>query len=104
MDWMILFQIFAINLVYIMISTIRMLFTMKGYRLAAPILAIFEVIVYTTGLSIVMEYISQPLYLITYALGFGLGIYLGILLEDRMALGYSVIQVFTDKKNRYLSN
>lgn len=103
MDWMILVQIFFINLVYIMMNTIRILFTMKGYRLAAPVLAIFEVIVYTTGLSIVMKYISQPVYLITYALGFGLGIYLGILLEDRMALGYSVILVFTDKKNKDLA-
>lgn len=97
MNWMILIQIFAINLVYIMISTMRILLMMKGYRFIAPMLSVIEIMIYTLGLSIVMKYISQPIYLIVYALGFGLGIYLGILLEDHLALGYSVIQVFTNK-------
>lgn len=99
MDWFILFQIFMINLVFIIINTLRLLLTMKGYRRLAPIISIAEVVVYTTGLSLVMQYISQPIYLMAYALGFGVGIYLGIILEDYLALGYSVIQVFTDKRN-----
>lgn len=104
MNWVVLAQIFAINLVYIMISTIRILLMMKGYRLVAPLLSVIEIIIYTTGLSIVMSYISQPIYLIVYALGFGLGIYLGILLEDYLALGYSVIQVFTNKNETNLAH
>ena len=99
MNWFILLQIFTINLVYIVINTIRLLLTMKGYRKLAPIISIAEVVVYTTGLSIVMQYVSQPVYLMVYALGFGVGIYLGIILEDHLALGYSVIQVFTDRTN-----
>lgn len=103
MNWMVLIQIFAINLVYIMISTIRILLMMKGYRVVAPILSVIEIIIYTTGLSIVMSYISQPIYLIVYALGFGIGIYFGILLEDYLALGYSVIQVFSNTSETNLA-
>lgn len=102
MDWIILLQIFTINLVYIVINTLRLLLTMKGYRRIAPLISIAEVVVYTTGLSLVMQYISQPIYLMVYALGFGVGIYIGILLEDRLALGYSVIQVFTSKTDVHL--
>lgn len=103
MNFGILIQIFFINLIYIMINTIRILLTMKGYRRAAPLIAIVEITIYTLGLSMVMQYISQPIYLITYAVGFGVGIYFGILLEDRLALGYSVIQIFTHNNGGVLA-
>lgn len=104
MDWLVLGQVFLINLVYIMLNTIRTLLTMRGYRMVSPILAIVEITVYTVGLSMVMTYIEENvLYLIFYALGFGVGIYLGMLIEDRIALGYSVLQVFTDDNNHVLA-
>ena len=75
MNWLVLGQIFAINLVYIMLNTIRTLLTMRGYRNLAPILAIIEITIYTLGLSMVMSYIEENImYLIFYALGFGVGI------------------------------
>lgn len=104
MNWVLLGQIFGINLVYIMLNTIRTLLVMKGYRYVAPILAVFEVTVYTLGLSMVMRYLSNPIYLIAYAIGFGVGIYCGILIEDKMALGYSVMQIFSQDTNHTLAN
>ena len=98
MNWLVLGQIFAINLVYIMLNTIRTLLTMRGYRNLAPILAIIEITIYTLGLSMVMSYIEENImYLIFYALGFGVGIYLGMLVENRIALGYSVMQVLRER-------
>ncbi|AMB99196.1 hypothetical protein AWM75_03885 [Aerococcus urinaehominis] len=103
MNWAILLQIFFINLIYIMLNTVRTLLAMKGYRKVAPFIAIVEVSIYTVGLSMVMQYLDQPIYLITYALGFGLGIYLGIMLEDRIALGYSVVQIFVPSTNHAMA-
>ena len=91
MDWSLLLQIFLINLIYIMLNTIRTLLTMRGYQKIAPIIAVVEVTVYTLGLSMVMQYLSNPIYLIVYALGFGVGIYCGMLIETKLALGYSVV-------------
>ncbi|MCZ0717877.1 DUF2179 domain-containing protein [Aerococcus kribbianus] len=104
MDWLLLFKIFGINLVYIMLNTIRTLLVMKGYRRVAPFIAVVEVIIYTLGLSIVIQYLSNPVYLVAYATGFGVGIYLGILIEDRLALGYSVIQIFSQSADHTLPN
>lgn len=95
MQFDILIQIFMINLVYIMLNTLRTLMTMRGYQKIAPIISIVEIMIYTLGLSMVMQYISQPIYLITYALGFAVGIYLGIMLENQIALGYSIVQIFS---------
>lgn len=103
MNWLLLAQIFLINLVYITLNTIRVILTMRGYRKVAPILAVIEVTIYTLGLSLVMQYLSEPIYLIVYALGFGVGIYTGMLIEDRMALGYSVVYIVTNSLDHALA-
>ena len=104
MNWMLLVQIFGINLVYIMLNTIRTLLTMKGYRKSAVCLSVMEVTIYTLGLSMVMAYLSNPVYLVAYALGFGVGVYCGMLIEDWMALGYSVVQIFSQNADHTLPN
>jgi uncharacterized protein YebE (UPF0316 family) len=103
LNWLLLGQIFLINLVYITLNTIRVILTMRGYRKVAPVLAVIEVTIYTLGLSLVMEYLSNPIYLIVYALGFGVGIYTGMLIEDRMALGYSVVYIVTNSLDHTLA-
>ncbi|XJS10186.1 DUF2179 domain-containing protein [Aerococcaceae bacterium WGS1372] len=104
MNWLVLAQVFIINLVYIMLNTIRTLLTMRGYQKVAPLIAIVEVTIYTLGLSMVMAYINENvIYLIVYALGFGIGIYLGMLIENRIALGYSVLQIFTNDDDHGLA-
>lgn len=103
MNWLLLGQIFLINLLYITLNTIRVILTMRGYRKVAPLIAIIEVTIYTVGLSMVMQYLSNPIYLMAYALGFGVGIYTGMMIEDRLALGYSVIHIITDSLDHSLA-
>lgn len=104
MNWTVLFQIFSINLIYIMLNTMRVILTTKGYRNVAPLVGIIEVIVYTLGLSMVMKFLDNPIYLIAYAVGFGVGTYIGILIEDKIALGYSAIQIFSPSDDHRLAN
>lgn len=103
MNWFLLGQIFFINLLYITLNTIRVILTMRGYRKVAPLIAVIEITIYTVGLSMVMQYLSNPIYLIAYALGFGVGIYTGMMIEDRLALGYSVIHIITNTLDHSLA-
>ncbi|MDK6804805.1 DUF2179 domain-containing protein [Aerococcus sp. UMB7834] len=103
MDYHLLLKIFSINLIYIMLNTMRLLLSMRGYRLPASCLAVVEITIYAIGLSMVMQYLDQPAYLLAYALGFGVGIYCGMLLEDKIALGYAVIQIFIASDNHALA-
>lgn len=104
MNWLLLGQIFLINLLYITLNTIRVILTMRGYRKAAPLIAVVEITIYTKGLSMVMQYLSNPIYLVAYALGFGVGIYTGMMIEDRLALGYSVIHIITNSMDHTLAD
>ncbi|MGX7172858.1 DUF2179 domain-containing protein [Enterococcus ratti] len=83
--------IFLINFAYITLNTLRFMLTMKGYRLIAPLVSMVEIIIYIVGLSLVLDRLDNPLNLFVYALGYATGISVGIVIEDKLALGYIMV-------------
>ena len=88
--------IMGINVVYVSIYTLRMIFVIKGQRILAAILSVVEIFVYMTGLGIVLKNLDNPWNLGAYCIGFGLGIYIGSVIEEYLALGYVTVQVTVD--------
>ena len=86
-----LLLIFVINVVYISLNTIRFMLTMKSYRLAASLVAMVEVTIYVVGLGLVLDSLDNYINLAVYALGYGVGIALGIKIEEFLALGYIMV-------------
>ena len=86
-------MIFLINFTYVTVSTIRLMLMMKGYRLLAPLLSMVEITIYVLGLSLVLDRLDNLFNLFVYALGFGVGILMGIKIEDYLALGYIMTTV-----------
>ncbi len=84
-------MIFLINFAYITLNTLRFMLTMKGYRLIAPLVSMVEITIYIVGLSLVLDRLDNPLNLFVYALGYAVGISVGILIEDKLALGYIMV-------------
>jgi len=103
-DFGLLAKIFAINLSYVTLNTIRFMLTMKGYRILAPLLSMVEIVIYVLGLSMVMNSLDNPLNLAAYALGYGAGIGIGIKIEDWLALGYTMITVMTQDVGSTMPN
>ena len=86
-----LLLIFVINVVYISLNTIRFMLTMKGYRLSASLVSMVEVTIYVVGLGLVLDSLDNYVNLAVYALGYGVGIALGIKIEEFLALGYIMV-------------
>ncbi|RSU00047.1 hypothetical protein CBF37_01725 [Vagococcus vulneris] len=91
MDIKTLIMIFGINFCYITLNTIRFMLTMKGYRVAAPLVSMVEITIYIVGLSLVLNQMDNPLNIFVYALGYAVGISVGIRIEDHLALGYIMV-------------
>lgn len=87
--------ILVINIVYVSFSTIRMILTLKGRRYLAAFVSTIEVIVYILGLSIVLENLDGIQNIVAYAVGFALGIIVGSIIEERLALGYITVNVIS---------
>jgi len=88
--------IVGINVVYVSLYTLRMIFVIKGQRVLATFLSIVEIYVYMTGLKIVLQNLDNPWNLAAYCIGFGLGVYIGSRIEEYLALGYVTVQVTVD--------
>lgn len=87
--------ILIINIVYVSFFTIRMILTLKGQRYLAAGLSTIEVVIYVVGLGLVLENLNEIQNLIAYALGYGVGVIVGMKIEEKLALGYITINVIT---------
>lgn len=79
------------------LATIRTLMVVQGRRWQAALIGFFEVSIYVTALSKVVGNLDNPLNLLSYALGFACGNYLGITIENKIALGNLATQIILNK-------
>ena len=56
--------------------------TLKGYRYIAAVVSFLEVLVYVVGLGLVMSSLDQIQNIFAYALGFSVGIIVGMKIEE----------------------
>jgi uncharacterized protein YebE (UPF0316 family) len=96
MPWLPLF-IFVAEVCVVTLSTLRTIFISRGMKYLAPTLGFFEVLTWLFAIGQVMKNISDFRCSLAFAGGFTLGTFLGILIEERLALGSVVVRAVTHK-------
>ncbi|MEW8973988.1 MAG: DUF5698 domain-containing protein [Tissierellaceae bacterium] len=79
--------IFFARVTDVTLSTMRTLMVVQSRKVQAAIIGFFEVIIYVTALGKVVGSLDNPLNLLAYGLGFACGTYIGITVENKIALG-----------------
>jgi len=96
------------RIVDVSLGTLRIIFVSKGMKYLAPSLGFIEVIVWLLAIGQIMQNLSNVVNYVAYGLGFALGNYLGILIEEKIAMGFVVLRVITRKSaqelKRYFSH
>lgn len=87
--------IFFARIVDVSIGTIRVILLSRGNRYVAPLLGFFEVIVWLTAISKVMQNLTNIVCYIAYGAGFAAGNYIGMLLESKLALGFQMVRIIS---------
>jgi uncharacterized protein YebE (UPF0316 family) len=82
------------------LGTLRTVFVVQGRRSLAWFLGFWEILIWVMVASKVIQNLSEPVYLIAYALGYATGNAVGITLERWLAFGEQVIRVFTKEGAR----
>lgn len=100
--WLMFLTIFVINIAYVSFLTMRTISTLKGYKYVAATLSVCETFIYILGLGLVLDNLDKPQNIVAYAFGFGTGILLGIRIEEKLALGYLVVNAITAEKDKDL--
>jgi uncharacterized protein YebE (UPF0316 family) len=89
--------IFFAEVCVVTLGTLRIIFVARGQKILAPALGFFEVFIWLLAISQVMQNLSDWMCFIAFALGFTLGNYLGIIIEQRLALGTVIVRVITHR-------
>lgn len=89
--------IFVAEVCVVTFGTLRIIFIARGQKIIAPILGFFEVFIWLLAITQVMQNLSDWSSFIAFALGFTLGSYLGILIEQWLALGAVTVRVITHR-------
>jgi len=90
--------IFLARICDVSIGTLRIIFVSKGKRNIAPILGFFEVLIWITAISKIMANLDNYVNFIAYAAGFATGNYVGMIIEEKLAMGILMIRVFAHEK------
>lgn len=87
--------IFVMRICDVTLDTMRIIFMTKGFRNVAPIIGFFEVLIWIVAITRIMENINNWVTYIAYAAGFATGNYIGMLLDEKLAIGHELIRVIT---------
>jgi len=92
--WVILpLLIFFARILDVSIGTMRLIFVSKGFKFLAPLLGFFEVIIWLVAIGQIMQNLNNIFCYLAYGLGFAMGNYIGILLEEKMSIGTVLVRV-----------
>ncbi|EPR66550.1 DUF2179 domain-containing protein [Cyclobacterium qasimii] len=87
--------IFLARVVDVSINTLRIMFVLNGKKTIAPILGFFEALIWLLAIGQIFQNISNPMSYIAYAGGFAMGNYVGMVIEEQLALGRVLVRVIT---------
>lgn len=94
-----LIAIFLAKIAEVTLTTMRMLYINKGAKIHASVIGFVEVLIWLQVASVVLIGINEnPAKMIVYALGFAAGSFVGLLIEDKIGLGYSRLEIITNKE------
>ncbi len=90
--------IFLARICDVTIGTLRIIFVSKGNKLIAPVLGFFEVLIWIIAITRIIENLNNPFCYVAYAAGFATGNYIGLKVEEKLAVGIVLIRIITSGK------
>jgi uncharacterized protein YebE (UPF0316 family) len=77
------------------INTLRIMFMLNGKKKIAPILGFFEALIWLLAIGQIFQNINNPMSYLAYASGFAMGTFVGMTIEEKLALGRVLVRVIT---------
>jgi uncharacterized protein YebE (UPF0316 family) len=96
--------VFLLRLMDMSLDTLRLLFVMRGRKLLSGMIGALQATVFILAVSAVL---SGPLNAFTvagYALGFAAGVIVGMVAEERLAIGYSYLRVYSPSRGKAIAD
>ncbi len=80
------------------INTIRIIYVLGGRRFTATLLGFFESFIWLMAIRQIFEHLDNWICYIAYPAGFATGIFVGMIIEERIAYGKVIVRIITRKE------
>lgn len=77
------------------LDTLRIIFMTKGLRRLAPVIGFFEILIWIIAITRIMQNLNNWICYVAYAGGFATGNYVGMWVDEKLAIGHELIRVIT---------
>jgi uncharacterized protein YebE (UPF0316 family) len=87
--------IFCLRICDVTLDTLRIIFMTKGFKYLAPIIGFFEILIWIVAITRIMQNLNSWVCYVAYAAGFATGNFVGMLVDEKLAIGHELIRVIT---------
>lgn len=87
--------IFCLRVCDVTLDTLRIIFMTKGFKRLAPLIGFFEILIWIIAITRIMQHLNNWVCYVAYAGGFAMGNYVGMLVDEKLAIGHELIRVIT---------
>lgn len=87
--------IFFARICDVSLDTLRVIFVINGKKNMAPLLGFFEALIWLIAISQIIQNLHSTIGYFAYAAGFAAGNYVGMIIEEKLAMGHVIIRVIT---------
>jgi len=99
-NWVVLpLVIYLARMTDVTLGTLRIVMISKGKRKIVPIIGFFEVLLWLIAIGQIMQNLNNVMCYFAWAGGYATGTFLGLFLEEKLALGTQVIRLITNKES-----
>lgn len=95
--------IFGLRVVNMAMDTLRIRMMARGQKPLAFIFGVVETLIYLYTLSTVIQDLDNWVNIIAYSIGFGTGSIIGMMLDERMAVGYIHLRVISPSRGSQIA-
>lgn len=85
--------IFLLRIVDVSLATLRLISAVRGRKLLAASVGFFEILIWIVVVGTVVRNLDSPVLVLAYAGGFAAGTWVGMTIEEKLALGLAEVQV-----------
>ena len=95
--------IFVLRVIGNMLTTLRTVMLVRGQKIRSSILAVFESLVFAVALGSVVSNLGNIANLTAYVMGYAIGGYLGLVVEDRLIQKYVAVHVISPRSAHHIA-
>lgn len=96
--WLGAVGIFALRVIDMTFDTLRMLFVVRGRKLPSWVFGFCQSAIFVVAITSVLKNLNNPLNILGYAAGFATGNVVGMLIEEKLAIGHIHINIVSPRR------